>query len=69
MRWKIKTLDIPIGKSKVVKKFAWLPTQVKGHYVWLEMYSVTYFWDKKIHKFTSNDYYVHHWCEMERELL
>jgi hypothetical protein len=34
MKWKLPEL----GESKIIKKFAWFPTEVDGHSVWLECY-------------------------------
>ncbi len=39
MKWKIETPAL--GSKRTVRKFAWLPTEVEGHKVWLETFQTT----------------------------
>ncbi len=45
MRWTNKK-EIQIGQSKIVRRFAFLPTQVGATVVWLELYNKHYVWIK-----------------------
>ena len=38
MRWKREKKRWPERIKKWHKKFAWVPTEVRDHYVWLEYY-------------------------------
>jgi hypothetical protein len=39
MRYKLKKKEYKIGDLKSFRKFAWLPTKVEDHIIWLESYS------------------------------
>lgn len=44
MRWKVKTWQGPrIGDRKESKRFALLPTEIDGEWVWFE-----YYWEVKV---------------------
>lgn len=60
MRWKTVKPVPKHGDQRKRRVFAWLPTEVEDHTVWLEQYQVT----EQYHEDRLN-----YWREVSRELL
>ncbi len=64
MKWKTVKPVPKYGDIRTRRVFAWLPTEVEDHTVWLEQYQVT-------EKYYEGDGYsgANYWRELSRELL
>lgn len=54
MKWKAKQKP-DVGDVRHIKRFAWLPTEVQGHMLWLEFYDERQ-WYSARHKLWITDY-------------
>jgi len=67
MRWKIDRKPKE-GDKKTVAKFAWFPTQVEDHMVWLERYVVDMEYKLIVQIDEGIAYPVPKWVETKRYL-
>lgn len=67
MRWKIDR-RAKEGDKKTVARFAWFPTQVENHMVWLERYVVDLEYKLIAHIDEGTIYPVAQWVETKRYL-
>lgn len=58
MKWKVEQ-PVP-GDKRLVRKFAWFPTEVEGYKVWLETYQTEETYFGKIDGWIESSEWVYH---------
>lgn len=68
MKWKAKTKPA-LGQRRYRKKFAWVPTVVENHKVWLETYGIEELYTQVLVYDNDSAYPEDKWVEVKKYLL
>ena len=65
MRWRCVPVPPPSENDRrIVRKFAWLPIQIKNIKVWLETYQTTEVYTKRMLWDEGNAWWIYEWREL-----
>lgn len=65
MRWRCSPIPFPSENDRrIVRKFAWLPVQIKDHKVWLETYQTVEVYSKRMVWADEQAWWIYEWREM-----